>query len=145
MAQDKFHTSHNYSITILEFPGIRFATLSGGESTVEGSKVWPGGSQVSRNVDGASSVSDIVVTKPADDIEDIPIKLWANGWRNLGIYQRLTVVKQRLLPSGLPVPGVSPIVYERCSYRNYAPPAAERGSSAGAMLSLTLSPESMQE
>jgi len=145
MAQDRYHTTHNFVVTIVEFPGIRFSTLSGGESTVEGSKVWPGGSLISRNVDGAASVSDIVLTKPADDLEDLPIKAWASAWRNRGQQVRLTIVKQRVLPSGLPVPGVGPIVYERCSYRSYAPAGVERGSAAGAMMTLTLSPESMQE
>lgn len=146
MAQDAgFHTTHNYVVTIVEFPGIKFATLSGGESNIEGTKVWPGGNENSRNVDGPASVSDITITKPSDPFVDAPLKAWHAAWRNGGVRRKITVVKQQVLPSGVPVPGVGPTIYTGCSPRTYTTPPVERGTANAAMLSFVLSPEAMQE
>lgn len=144
MAQDLFHTTHNYVVTVAEWPGIKFASLTGGNMTAEGVKVTPGGSELARNVDGQSMVNAITLIKPADDLEDVRIKAWASAWRR-GQRLKLTVIKTRVTPSGVPVPGVPPLVYLRCSLRDYTPPNVERGTTNAANLSITLDPEDMKE
>lgn len=145
MAQDRFHTTHNYLVTSPDLPGVKFSSLTGGAVTVEGVKVWPGGSESPRNVDGQASVEDITIGKPHDPVADVVVKAWVAGWKNGTARRKITIVKQLVNAAGLPDPSPgSTETYRNCSFRNYTPPSLERGTANAAMIMLTLSPESYE-
>lgn len=138
--QDQFHTQHEYLAYFQEFPQIRFTGVSGGGRTTEGNKVFPGGSQTARNVDGPTSIADVTLSKPAEDVVDAPLRAWCAAWGR-GIRRQLTLVVMRVGPSGAPLPGAPARTYLRCSHRSDEAPTVERGGSTVATFQLTVAPE----
>lgn len=138
--QDNFHTQHEYVGYFQEFPQIRFTSVSGGDLQTEGNKVFPGGSQTARNVDGPTQVTDLTLSKPAEDVVDAPLRAWAAAWAR-GARTQLTFVVLRVDSTGLPLPGAPARTYLRCSHRTLTSPTLERGGATVATLSLVVSPE----
>lgn len=138
--QDNFHSQHEYLAYFAEFPNIRFTAVSGGDLQTEGNKVFPGGSQTPRNVDGPTQVTDVTISKPAEDVVDAPLRAWANAWKN-GARVQLTLVVLRVDSTGLPLPGAPARTYLRCSHRTLTSPTVERGGATVATLQLVVAPE----
>ena len=138
--QDLVHTQHEYVAYFQEFPQIRFTSVSGGDRTTEGNKVFPGGSQTPRNVDGPTTVSDLTLGKPAEDIQDAPLRAWCSAWSR-GQRRQLTLVVLRVDAAGLPIPGAAARTYLRCSHRSDAAPTVERGGATVATFQIVVSPE----
>lgn len=141
--QDNFHSTHDYVAFFAEFPAIRFTNVSGGDLTMDGQKVYSGGARFPRNINGPANVTDVTVTKPAEDIVDAPIRAWAAAFAR-GVVVPLTLVVQRITPAGLPAPGAPVRTYLRCAFRTIAAPPMERGSANAAILSITIAPEERQ-
>lgn len=140
--QDDFHSQHEYLAFFQEFPQIRFTAVSGGDAQTEGNKVFPGGSQTPRNVDGPTQITDVTISKPAEDVVDAPLRAWAAAWKR-GIRQQLTLVVLRVGPTGLPLPGAPARTYLRCSHRTTTHPTVERGGATVATLQMVVAPEDM--
>ena len=137
MPIENFHGASNYFVTIAEFPGLFFTEFSGGESNNDTSLQHTGGFGPPQVISGPASTGQITITKPEDQVLDIPLKAWDAAYQ-LGNQIPLTVTVQPTLPNGIPAGPAR--TYTECKRVSMTRSQPSKGSSEAATTVLVLQP-----
>lgn len=139
MSLENKRDNSRFLIFFREFPGVFFATKSGGavqRTVTQRQPAGPGfGGPV--NVPGPTTVSAVTVTKDYDTVRDTALEVWAKQW-DLGVHVELTLVVQPVTVAG--VPDGKPDTYAGCALVEFSKPDVDRQGGGVAVLSIQVQP-----
>jgi len=138
---ENFQGSSHYKIIVDAFgPGVFFTEFSGGEESNDTSLQHTGGFGPPQVISAPSTTGQITITKPRDNVVDLPIIAWSKAW-HLGIHIPLNVTVTPTSPAGIPT-GPSR-TYTDCARVSVTTEQPSKGSSEAATLVIALQPRSV--